>query len=1113
MAAPRLAGWRASGGARRRTVINRDTAPNDALAVGTPTRSGRLAREHSLRTFFIPRARVETQYQVGAHDVTRLPDCRVLTVVVVSVIIALSVSAPAATAAAAGTETADRDVTFVESDITTETTWAAADGPYRIVRDIEIASGATLTVGPGTSVELAEDITVTVNGSLRTDGTAARPVTVTRSDGAATDRRWGTLRYNGTASSTLKLRHTTLRGGTTGITVASGDGRVEVVDSTVRDFTAGGLAVTGTTVTPAIAVERSTFRGIGDHALEASPAAGAVDRASLTAAPDRAGSGATHTLTLQPGVGVSFDSISLAYDADGSVASVGGGDIRRIGVDRDRDGDIDRSLAGSVASVSATASRLEVSLSRSVEVPSNERLIVEYGDAVNPTTRGIYPVSVQLRRGTVPQIASGVEAPFAVGGTTSSIATIGPEQPTTLAYGLTVVESTFRGIDGAGVFVAADRAGRIRVSRNRVDGTVGRGVAGSGIVVRAKDAESTFRENDISGTTDGIRVATRDTTSVTATESRIRNTRTGIVVRQTGAFSYHDANITLRENALTDNRLDGVRVRTQGLNVTADIADNAIRGNGRYGIRTSAWAFRDGEIGDNDIVGNADTGVSVRADGVMQTLAVRDNTVADNGGHGVELRSSLVVYRSNVTGNRLANNAGAGLVVASPITHRANLSIADNVVAANSYGVVLRGVMGTTVRDNDIVFNTNRYAEPVTLPGVQPGTGSYVAEGAAGALLNRTAFETPLADLVADPEIAEDLRAFTFGDGSVAVLRTDGSFTRTEEVGALTIRRASGDIPTGTRLSDAGSVDNYRFTGNGIYGQERGLTVDTQPLITTDTRALLLTESSRTVAAESNYWGSPRGPYHSSILPGGEGNAVVTAQGWVDIVPFREAPSSTEYSRPTAAIDAPTAPAPGGEVRVSGDGSTSDQGMIVWYRYRINGTAQPASDSPTRTFEMPTGRVEVALGVEDALGIDSDTALITLEPGSATPTATSEPETTPRVTTTAAPGSAPLESGSAPTILGSLGSVWGLLGGVCYFLALVVGVHGTAMTVMNRRPPVDGMQAQGLGALGILIWVGAGLLGPAPLLTVGLAATVVWAALTGAAYVAVTQGLLDDVVE
>ena len=1073
---------------------------------------------------------------------------RTVVVALVAMLVVVSAGSPAV----AATSTADTDVTFVESAVTTDTTWTPADGPYRIIQDIEVEPGATLTVERGTTIEVAEDITVTVSGSLRTNGTAASPVAITRSDGAAADRRWGSLRYNGTDRSSLVLRHTTLAGGTAGITAVSGDGTIEVVDATLRDFTTAGIEVAGTTTVgaavgatttaPPITVRRSTFRNIGGHAIRATPSTGTTDQVSLTAAPDAISENAEHTLSLRPGVAVSFDSIDIAYSSDGSVASVGGDDIDRIGIDRDGDDDIERSLAGSVASVSSTDARLRISFSESVDLPSHGRLIVEYGDAVNPTTRGIYPVGVQLRADGIAQLSSGVNAPFVVGDVTSPYAgfeapfflgdTTSPypgvelgagllesavDQPPTRVFGLTVVDSTFSGIDGTGVFVGADRAGAIRAVQNRM-----RDINGSGVSVRADRTWTDFRGNEITAAADGIRVTTSGAATVTATGNRIRDARTGIRVRQSETVARGD--ITLQRNTLTNNTDHGVGIRTRSVDVTPVVTNNTARGNGGDGIHVSGWVLRDGAFSHNEVLGNADAGVSIRTNIVTRNLTIGDNTVADNGAHGLELRSDFLVYGTDLSGNRLANNAGAGLVVSSPVTHSANLSVANNVVAANTYGVVLRGVLDTTVRDNDIVFNTNRFADPVRLPDVEPGTGSHVASGDAGVVLNleddaATAvakrlpgyFESrPNGDeivdrLVSNPAVDGGADAIRIGDGSVVVLRTDeSSYTRADEAGALTIGSVSGGVPTGVGVpkpeSDNGS---YRFTGNDIYGHSRGLTVDIAPLITSNTTALVLAESTRTVHAESNYWGSRHGPYHPSILPAGEGNSVVTTHGWVDFVPFRDTPVGPEYTRPTATIDAPTGAPPGGDVQASGSRSTTAQGSIARYRFRIGGTAQPDRDRPTYTFEMPDQRVEVGLVVEDDLGIESTVTTVTVDPGTPTPS-------TPTATTATTPESTP-PTGSESTLLGSLGSIWGLLGGICYLVALVFGTYGVVLTVTNRSPPVEGVRIQALAGLGISIWIVAGWLGSSRLLTVGLAAAGAWIGLTGAAYVVVTRGLLDDI--
>ena len=218
-------------------------------------------------------------------------------------------------------------------------------------------------------------------------------------------------------------------------------------------------------------------------------------------------------------------------------------------------------------------------------------------------------------------------------------------------------------------------------------------------------------------------------------------------------------------------------------------------------------------------------------------------------------------------------------------------------------------------------------------------------------------------------------------------------------------------------------------------------------------------------------------------------------------------------------IGAPETPQPGEEIRLSGRDSTSAQGPIVRYRYEIDGTTQPITDRPTYSFGMSDGTVAARLTVEDAVGIESDTTAVTIEPGTASPSPTPTPQTetqTP-VTTAATPPSTPTSTSTStptdsdPTLFASLSSIPGIAGAICYLLALIFGFYGITLTVADRTPPVEGARIQGLAALGIVIWVVAGVIGGGPLLTLGIIAAVVWSLLTGAAYVVVTRGVLDDV--
>lgn len=116
------------------------------------------------------------------------------------------------------TATASRDIAlssiqYVGGTVTT-TTWT---GTIVITGDVTVPSGETLTIAAGTSVQFAYidqnadgvgDYDITINGTLRVDGTAAQPVLLTV---YGTDHRhakaWNRLVINGTGS---EIRHAIL---------------------------------------------------------------------------------------------------------------------------------------------------------------------------------------------------------------------------------------------------------------------------------------------------------------------------------------------------------------------------------------------------------------------------------------------------------------------------------------------------------------------------------------------------------------------------------------------------------------------------------------------------------------------------------------------------------------------------------------------------------------------------------------------------------------------------------------------------------------------------------------------------------------------------------------
>lgn len=116
--------------------------------------------------------------------------------------------------------------TQVGGDITSDTTWHAADNPFVVAADVSINNGATLTVEPGATVRMGAGTNIVVaSGALRAQGTAAAPIVITSAtdsaNGTPKPGDWGRLVFQaGTNGASTLLEHLDIRYGS-GIRIES----------------------------------------------------------------------------------------------------------------------------------------------------------------------------------------------------------------------------------------------------------------------------------------------------------------------------------------------------------------------------------------------------------------------------------------------------------------------------------------------------------------------------------------------------------------------------------------------------------------------------------------------------------------------------------------------------------------------------------------------------------------------------------------------------------------------------------------------------------------------------------------------------------------------------
>ena len=547
---------------------------------------------------------------------------------------------------------------------------------------------------------------------------------------------------------------------------------------------------------------------------------------------------------------------------------------------------------------------------------------------------------------------------------------------------------------------------------------------------------------------------------------------------------------TLRGNTIEDAPA-GVTMDVGDLD-TVGIRDNRINSTGTALDLHLERNVHDLAVLDNDLVGGGD-GLAIdhdpRDDGYYSFgLQVAHNDLTDQAGNGIALRSSLfsdmrvAVEKNTVTGanghgllltvgalenvavrnNTVRETGDTGVLVAARHVRRSTL--ANNTVRdAGRSGIEMtarRTIERVEVRDNDLLNNAR---DGLTVRSGQATAGNYT---------------------IRDNLVAANAYGIVLEGPQNATVTRNAVVHNTVAFGPLVERPA---MRPGVGVLVQDGAENATLRHNDVYGNRAGLA----------------TRIEGTVHARENYWGAPSGPYHPSINPEGEGNAVLTTEGWVAVVKHRDERIHRLYERPEADLDVdPATPRANQTVVLSGANATDPDGTVARYQFTVDGATR-ASGMPTEhvSFGSP-GTYPVTLWVEDAMGIESARPArmdLRVEPSVTT---TAPPTTT---STTAAGSTVGPPTTTAPERdgLGTLGWFGGLLGGVLYTIAVVFGLRGMYQTLTERPLSVRGRRIQLYALLGVAIWALTSFLGPSHLRIFAGAGLLAWVAGTGVAYLVV----------
>jgi hypothetical protein len=135
-------------------------------------------------------------------------------------------------------------ITYVEGNITTDTTWAVANSPYRVINDVIVDPGVRLIIESGVEIQLADGFSLIVEGSFEAVGTETNPIIFTSSRVEPMPGAWNTIRFNGDINEEFSLNNAKIEYAQNGITVDN-LGLTTIRDNQILNCSQNGILIEG----------------------------------------------------------------------------------------------------------------------------------------------------------------------------------------------------------------------------------------------------------------------------------------------------------------------------------------------------------------------------------------------------------------------------------------------------------------------------------------------------------------------------------------------------------------------------------------------------------------------------------------------------------------------------------------------------------------------------------------------------------------------------------------------------------------------------------------------------------------------------------------------------